>query len=333
MQIKDMINEKLDYQTVAELMQHLGVDCRNGRYRTACHGGNGYNLAYYPDSQLFYCYSGCGAMDVVTLVSRIKRCDWRQAAKFVCDILGIKYSNRQGFHDHIDLNVYRDLADLPHTPSFVQPVKSESLLNYFDKNTFYKGWIDEGISIDTMERFGIEWYEVGKWIIIPVRNINGELIGIRRRSLNPDEPKYMPICSGSLGDYSFSTGLNLYGLYENQDIIRKRQSCYLFEGEKSVLKCASWYNYFPCAACYSHNIGHKQIDLLMQLRVNDVTLCFDYDGGNEQDLYQNLCNKVNNRGINCTYLYDDYEFHLDKHDAPVDKGQAVFEALLKKKRK
>ena len=71
----------------------------------------------------------------------------------------------------------------------------------------------------------------------------------------------------------------------------------------------------------------------MQLRVNDVTLCFDYDGGNEQDLYQNLCNKVNNRGINCTYLYDDYEFHLDKHDAPVDKGQAVFEALLKKKRK
>lgn len=75
------------------------------------------------------------------------------------------------------------------------------------------------------------------------------------------------------------------------------------------------------------------MDLLMQLRVNDVTLCFDYDGGNEQDLYQNLCNKVNNRGINCTYLYDDYEFHLDKHDAPVDKGQAVFEALLKKKRK
>ena len=114
-----------------------------------------------------------------------------------------------------------------------------------------------------MERFGIEWYEVGKWIIIPVRNINGELIGIRRRSLNPEEPKYMPICSRSLGDYSFNTGLSLYGLYENQDIIRKRQSCYLFEGEKSVLKCATWYNHFPCAACYSHNVGYKQMDLLI----------------------------------------------------------------------
>ena len=34
-----------------------------------------------------------------------------------------------------------------------------------------------------MQVFGIRWYELEKHIIIPHYNINGELVGIRRRSL------------------------------------------------------------------------------------------------------------------------------------------------------
>lgn len=182
-----------------------------------------------------------------------------------------------------------------------------------------------------MQRFGIEWFDYRKWIIIPVRNMAGKLIGIRRRSLNVEECKYMPVFGSGLGDYSFRTGAALYGIYENQNVIRKRRLCYLFEGEKSVLKCATWYGNFPCAACYTHSVSSLQIDLLMQLRVSRVVICFDYDGGDEREAYQKLCAKVNASGIQCTYLYDGYDDYLEEHEAPVDKGRAVFETLLKRK--
>ena len=141
----------------------------------------------------------------------------------------------------------------------------------------------------------------------------------------------MQVFESGLGDYSFRTGAALYGIYENQNVIRKRRLCYLFEGEKSVLKCATWYGDFPCAACYTHSVSSLQIDLLMQLRVSRVVICFDYDGGDEREAYQKLCAKVNASGIQCTYLYDGYDDYLEEHEAPVDKGRAVFETLLKRK--
>ena len=314
-------------------MADLGADCRNGRYKTICHGGCNHNLVYYPDSNLFQCYSCCGTMNVIDLVMKANSWDYAKAIRFLCDRFGISYKSREGFTPVTqDLGNCYDLANLcDHGMIRAEEEKDEAILNYFDRSTFYKGWIDEGISIETMQRFGIEWFDYRKWIIIPVRNMAGKLIGIRRRSLNVEECKYMPVFGSGLGDYSFRTGAALYGIYENQNVIRKRRLCYLFEGEKSVLKCATWYGDFPCAACYTHSVSSLQIDLLMQLRVSRVVICFDYDGGDEREAYQKLCAKVNASGIQCTYLYDGYDDYLEEHEAPADKGRAVFETLLKRK--
>ena len=53
------------------------------------------------------------------------------------------------------------------------PVNDLSYYYYFDENTFYKSWIDEGISIDTMRKFRIRWDERHGYVIIPCRNVEG----------------------------------------------------------------------------------------------------------------------------------------------------------------
>ena len=141
------------------------------------------------------------------------------------------------------------------------------------------------------------------------------------------EQKYMPLTIEGR-DYAFSTGLALYGLYENLATIQHRRECYLFEGEKSVLKAATIYGDFPCVACFSHSVSRQQVNLLIDLGVEEVILCFDYDGVGERKIYRLLAEKIKTYGIRCKYLYYGYKTSLDAHESPIDKGKKVFEELL-----
>lgn len=198
-------------------------------------------------------------MSIFDLVMHVKEYRFEEAMKFLADRLGISCNSRHGFSKRSSSFVKQcqELAELDNFRrcSYQPPIYDETILSYFE-DRYYTGWLDEGISADAMKRFGIKWYEYHKHIIIPCRNTQGELIGIRRRSLVEGEQKYMPLTIEGRS-YAFSTGLALYGLYENMAIIQHRRECYLFEGEKSVLKAASIYGNFPCAACFSHSVSRQ----------------------------------------------------------------------------
>ena len=154
-----------------------------------------------------------------------------------------------------------------------------NILNYFNDKIFYGGWIDEGISIETMQKFGIRWYEYEKHIIIPHFNIDGKLVGIRRRSLKPEDSKnkYMPeFLDGEYFEHPL--GLNLYGIYENQETIKKKKKAIIVEGEKSVLLSDSYYgnNSITVATCGFH-VSDWQLQQLLKLGVKEIYLGFDKD--------------------------------------------------------
>ena len=51
-------------------------------FQTVCHNSPGYGsykLYYYPDSQMFYCYTECGSMDFLTTKQSAIKCEirWR----------------------------------------------------------------------------------------------------------------------------------------------------------------------------------------------------------------------------------------------------------------
>ena len=100
---------------------------------------------------------------------------------------------------------------------------------------FWEGWIDEGISIETMKEFGVCWYESEKHIIIPHRNLKGELVGIRRRSLQEKDQnnKYMPeTIQGKT--YTHSLNMNFYGIDKHLKGIKKKKKLLLLNQKKAL---------------------------------------------------------------------------------------------------
>ena len=261
-------------------------------FQTICHGGDSHKLCYFTETKEFYCYTNCGKMSFYDLIKRIRNIKsdkFYDAVKYVAQKTGKSYnSNRTGIGGKDrelaeDLNEMEELSEKRNRKDkkeeFNNKIYDDKILNYFDPYTFYEGWVKDGISIKSMYKFNIRWYELEKHIIIPHYNINGELVGIRRRSLKPEDEKrkYMPeYIDGIL--YEHPLGLNLYGLYENQEAIKRYKRAIIVEGEKSVLLSDTYYGRKSCTvATCGFNISDWQLNTLLKLGVEEIILCFDKD--------------------------------------------------------
>lgn len=349
-----------------------GVDSKTKQnilwFKTICHGGNSHKLCYFTDSKDFFCYTNCGRMTFFNFIKKIMNLEddsksFYQVLKYVAKKIGYidnRTRDRNGI-SLISLEEKKDiLSDLNTINKIIKSkelkdnninkpeskIFDSSILNYFQK-VYYEGWIKEGISIQSMEKYNIRWYEFQKHIIIPHLDKNGNLIGIRRRSLKLEDQKrkYMPEYIEGIS-YEHSLGLNLYGLYYNQKAIKKYKRAIIVEAEKSVLLSDTFYGdkSITVATC-GFNITDYQIELLIQLGVNDITIAFDkdFDFNNKEKYLQNkekreefkrykekllaLGEKIN---YYCNaYLVIDLWNILEEKDSPYDKGKENFELLLK----
>lgn len=284
---------------------------------------------------LFCCYTECGhTFDIYELVK--KMLGLRNLPNEFTDVFNIitrntdkifqleestdKYSPMlQNYHKKnrtINFNIYR--------PGIVQ----------FFPQYFYEGWIKEGISVASMRKYGIRFSPSKNQIIIPHYNLSGDLIGIRGRNLNEIDllngNKYMPVkIEGKW--YSHSLSYNLYGLYENQEAIKRKKIAFIFEGEKSVLMCDGWYGEDNVAVATCGNKLNKiQLDLLLKLGVQQVVLCYDRMNDSLSSDYFNhlhsICTRYKNY-MTFSFIYDRDKL-LEYKAAPVDSGKEVFEKLL-----
>ena len=118
-------------------------------------------------------------------------------------------------------------------------------------------------------------------ILIPHRDINGRFIGLRRRTFIPcqlaDGNKYMPVHYYGVW-YAHATSKNLYGIYQNQDVIRETKTACIFEGEKSVLLMDTFYDGKSNAvATCGFNVSLEHLKMLQNLGVDTIYLCYDKD--------------------------------------------------------
>lgn len=338
-------------------------------FRTVCHNGHSHKLCYFRDSKDFYCYTNCGKMSLFNLIMNVDKCNFIDSLKKVCSIAGISITkDKKGFPKIInpELTYLKQRKErLKKKKAFdVNPLKSidSNILNYFSSDIYYQGWIDEGISIEAMDKFNIKWYELEKHIIIPHYDLNGNLVGIRRRSLQEKDKKnkYMPEDQVGLPytyNFAHSLGMNLYGLYENKTAIKKYQTAIIVEAEKSVLLSDSYFgdDSIAIATC-GFNISNWQRNMLLHLGVSTVILAFDNDYPyvdfkdiDEENLgsysaeereefhkYKNYIYRIDSLGKKfapfcTTYKIWDQEGLLGKKDSPFDKGKKVFNTLMKNK--
>lgn len=338
--VSNMLSER-DIWTLLEDLDARPRDMGNViENETICHHGDSHKLYYYKDSGNFHCYTGCGSMSVFDLV--MKSLDMEFGASFSYIARKFNISNASHFEDGFAFTKVENPGEklrqkLKKTDMPTIETLSESLLDdYYD--LFHQSWLDDGIGTQSMRRHNIKFNILNNQIVIPHRNSDNKLIGIRGRNLDitavTEGKKYMPILNGNKL-LKHPTGANLYGLSQNRASIELHKKCILFESEKSVLQLDTMLPDFSIGLCISGgSLTMHQLELLKELDIDEVVIAMDkeYDeiGTDEEVFHAQRIRKVFQKKLapffRVSVLWDMKNL-LNKKDSPSDRGLEVFQEL------
>lgn len=358
MKAKELI-DKVSLNDIKMLMNSMGgklyyEDDEKLIYNTICHGGSSLNKLYYLiNDNYFYCMTECGAMDLINLIKHVKQYEHAyECVNYACYVLGFDNILEEGFRPlGFKRECIEDISFLTNYNSKITTLNksyedckiiSINKLNMF-QNIYRNEWVNEGISIETMKKYNIKYSTLNQSIIIPHFNINGQLIGIRQRSMLELDVdmfgKYTPVNIG--GEmFNHRLKLNLYGIHLNKETIKNKRKVMLVESEKGVLQCESMFgnNNFTLGKSGSSKLSMSQINMLINLNVNEIILAFDkqFKGVGDEE-YNKWLNHMKYKIIkpllpyfNVSVLWDT-ENLLGYKDSPTDKGKDVLLRLMKNK--
>ena len=353
-----MINIKKDFsnEEIIKIVLSLGSDDfrtgANGElvFQTVCHNesGGSYKLYYYPDSARFHCYTGCGDnFNVYELIKRSKGYGFIDARAYINNQLSIKHQKVGFVSEHVLIDDWDVLKKYKRTLGEKKLLENKftrypkQLIQYY-KHLHPTEWLDEGILPRSLEKYRIRYDLISNKIIIPHYDIDGNLIGIRGRALNAEDitrGKYKPVVLQNK-IYSHATSSNLYGLHINKEAIQRIGKIMIFESEKSVIKCDSFYgkNNFTVAVC-GGNISKHQFEMILQLKVREIFLAFDKEYENaltpEASQYSKKILSIISKFLPYATTYVIWDSGtkelLDYKDSPCDKGQDKLEQLMRAK--
>ena len=347
------VKERLTLKQILILMEDLGADAIESRnpneihFRTVCHGGDSHKLYFYVDSRNFHCYTGCGSMDILKVLQNALGITLTKAIEYIAMRFGMTDTFKVGFgnddtvvdsDDWSLMSSFKMRTTIEEKPQEIK-VLDESVLNHFYKMA-HRSFLNDGINVPTIAKFGVMYDIYNNRIIIPHRNENGELIAVRCRNLEEElvntGRKYMPIIVDNKL-LSAPTGQYFYGLYNNKSNIKRFKKVILLESEKAVMQLDTMYpNTNIGLALSSSNLSKFQIDILKSLEVEEVIVAldkeFDVVGSNEEVLYRKrviktILNRLKAEGFMVSVMWDNFNL-LNRKDSPTDKGKEVFDKLL-----
>ncbi|WEG18635.1 hypothetical protein PQ478_09145 [Alkalihalophilus pseudofirmus] len=313
-----------------------------------CHSGSKHKLYYYEEGKSFRCYTECQeSYDIYSLVIKAKEqqgytLSFYEAIKYVADVTGKHYQANSTYKSSDKTD------DWDWINKFKRNKVNTELKVYDDRvlDVFlpypHESWIEEGISSESIKKYGIGFYVSQNQITIPNYNIKNELIGIRVRNLDEEQlamgRKYVPANIGLI-QYAFPTGFNLFGLNKTLPTIKKHRKIGLFESEKSVLKSDTFYgdeNW--TVALGGSNITRFHLDILLSIKeLEEVFILPDKEfaevGSKQEQIYAKKILK------DAQMLAPYFRVHvvwdrwgkLGLKSAPIDHGKETFEFLLKNK--
>lgn len=320
-------------------------------FPTCCHNleGGSPKLVYYKNSKLFQCYTECAAyFDIFTLLQKMyalrgQDINIRQAIS-LCDLDATGISP-----DEKNMLCADDIRYMQTLNNTYIPNVDELEFKIYDKDILRKysfdyvglmPWIQEGISIESLQKFNIKYDEYNHAILIPNFDYVGNLIGLRGRYFREKDiikGKYRPMfINGTL--YNHPTGRTFYGIYENHAAIERKHTAIIFEGEKSTLLYGSIYGIDNniALATLGQNITKDHIQYLLKMKVSNVILAYDTDYEDYKQLKEVEQKYIEKAKILAPYfnvsILMDYDFVLPHKSSPIDGGREIFEKLLRERR-
>ena len=301
--------------------------------RTICHNlphDGSHKLYYNNDKKSWHCFTECScSYDIFSLIEQVKGIEFKEAFKYVKEYFGYTDNDSDiDYNDKIDISFFDKFKKKEDKSTL--PIVDEKVLNVFH-DSYHISWVKDYIKPSTMKKFGIKLDILNQRIIIPTRGSNGDLIGIRARSLNKEMVdkgfKYMPLKHNGVL-YNFPMGSVLYGLYENMENIKRIKKIVLFEGEKSALALDSFYNGSGIGvAVGGSSFSSKQLDLIKNLPIEEVVIALDKEweevGSPLEKYYAEKIKRVFRDKLdpycNVSVIWDT-DGKLDEKNSPTDKG-------------
>jgi len=266
--------------------------------------------------------------DIFVIIMEIHKCKLSKAIELVCFLLGIKNicnykppTKKKAFG-----GFYKEIKK-DYSSDVILNVYDDNILNQFQNSgniRFYK----DNIEYDIQTEFEIMYDYESNRIVVPWRNLYGNLIGVMGR-YNADAnfceqygiSKWLP-----LPNLNFSKSQCLYGLYQNYKYILDAGSVYVFESEKSVLQTAS-FQIRNTVAIGSHDISPMQRKILLSLGV-DIITCMDQGIPDEFNAEQCKRLKSNSSLIGGKIGFAMVNDILNNKESPSDRGLDVFNLCI-----
>lgn len=279
----------------------------------------------YIHSLRWQCYTRGESGNIFTLVMSTKGISFPDSLKYCAKVLGIKEKNLEKT-EYPFSGFFKKVAKVSKTASEADEEYSEDILDKYNgvSQLFFK----DGITYDIQERFGITFSHDDNAVVIPIRNMEGKLVGVKMRNNDancPHDKRYW-------SEYPYPKTRVLYGLGNNYANIVRKDSLIIFESEKGVLQAASC-GCFLAVGIGGHIISHTQARIIKSLMVSRIIIAFD-EGIDEYDIIAE-CGKLNtNNNVyqpKIYYIYDKYNKILKEgsKDSPIDHGKETFEMLMK----
>lgn len=254
----------------------------------------------------------------------IKGYNFPQAIKYVAKTLGIKETDVtrtklpfSGFYKGLE----KDNDD-----STSMEVYPESILNQYQGLS--QKFFLEGVSFNIQENYEIGFDHTENGIAIPIRNMIGNLVGVKMRNNDCNCPHEKRFWS----PYSYQKTKVVYGLYKNYGTIVKKNSLVIFESEKGVMQAAS------CGcnigiALGGHDISKVQSRIIKSLMIDKIIVAFD-EGLDEYEIIEQCEKLKSSTGFynpKIYYIYDKHNEILKRgsKDSPIDHGKTVFQDLVR----
>lgn len=341
----DNIITNLKDELIIKLMRELGASTYIERdnyiiFPTICHNSlseeASMKLYYYKNTHIFTCFTECGNMNIFQFLRHYYKTrgityDWYD------DIYNVVVNcsasrDFEGFAKKRTSYKEKYAGKIPkELPEFLPGV-----LDLFVK-TYPVEWLNDGITKEAMDKFNILYSISQNKIIIPHYDIQGRLVGIRGRALNEYEietfGKYMPIKLEQTW-YKHPLSLNLYGLDKNLKNIQQSGIVFLFESEKSVLQMESFERPNCGVAVCGSAFNKFQLNLLLKnCHPKEIVICFDNEEQKNEDKYFEKLWKIGKKYsnyCNFSFIYDRKNL-TKKKDSPTDRGEEIFEELLKRR--
>jgi len=349
-----------DYMTV---LDSLDIPHKGNRVKGGCHDDldklpqAGYHVKFDEYKRLFYCHSICQCgYNLLTFVEKVFNVRGEDKSrndclKYICNVLDIPFNFKTNdTKPKTDYNWRKELSKyLPKQDRIEElTVYDDEILNRLE-SLYHQSFIDDNISISTMEKYRLKYYRYAQQIVIPVYDDEGNFVGAHCRNLRPElielGLKYIPLKTLNGKEYKFLTSQVLYGLNTNKDNIIKTKSIILGEAPKFVMQMEEILDINISVGMFGMTLKKSQRNLILKYEVNTVYIALDkqyktmYYGDIKTKEFEDYEKKVykiydelKNFVPNIYVICDDGEI-LNYKDSPSDHKKKIWDKLFEKKEK